>query len=550
MKRRILYVFLASALTLGLISVPAQASITSIQSCTFGGTFTISNGVVTGATNCSGLAVIPEGVTEIGISAFEGQTQLINVGIPSTVTLIGAYAFAFNTQLAIVTFLNGSSITEIPTGMFNETGSLQVFEIPNSVTTIRNFAFYGTGLTSIVIPNSVTTIGNSAFYGSSNLHTVEMGTSVTTIGSTAFGLLPNLYSITLPSSLTSIGASAFLNSSSLSAIYFLGNAPTMAFQALRGTSASLRIYARPTAQGFSWDDPNFTGRWPTVGLYTGAFHHGYEMRLFGNGNASGEIPLLGQRLFAVGDSVLIPSNSGNLERAGYTFSGWNSSSLGNGTSYLSQEQYIFTNQDVDLHAVWTPDVFELTFNSNGGSAIQSLSFRTGESIQSAPQAPTRAGYRFLGWILDSGGEIVQFPFNPNVLSNMNLNARWQVIEVVRDTTPTQTAPADPGTNSPIGNVPSPSSVAAPDAPAQPTSKVKQKTPGASLATQIGMTVTPKAKIKLTVAKASKKICKVSGGRLVALKPGNCSVTVAVTPAKTKAVKKPKTTKQSTVVAIS
>jgi hypothetical protein len=107
---------------------------------------------------------------------------------------------------------------------------------------------------------------------------------------------------------------------------------------------------------------------------------------------------------------------------------------------------------------------------------------------------------------------------------------------------------DTGTNSPAGNTPAPA--AAPAPAAQPTSKVKQRTPGASLATQIGMTVTPKAKIKLTVAKASKKICKVSGGRLVALKPGNCSVTVSVTPAKTKAVKKPKATKQSTVVAIS
>ena len=65
-----------------------------------------------------------------------------------------------------------------------------------------------------------------------------------------------------------------------------------------------------------------------------------------------------------------------------------------------------------------------------------------------------------------------------------------------------------------------------------------------------MTVSTKAKIKLTVAKSSKKICKVSVGKLIALKPGNCSVTVSVTPAKTKAVKKPKTTKQSTVVAIS
>ena len=84
----------------------------------------------------------------------------------------------------------------------------------------------------------------------------------------------------------------------------------------------------------------------------------------------------------------------------------------------------------------------------------------------------------------------------------------------------------------------------------PSMSLRQKLTAKSLATQIGMTVSTKAKIKLTVAKSSKKICKVSVGRLIALKPGNCSVTVSVTPAKTKAVKKPKTTKQSTVVAIS
>ena len=102
---------------------------------------------------------------------------------------------------------------------------------------------------------------------------------------------------------------------------------------------------------------------------------------------------------------------------------------------------------------------------------------------------------------------------------------------------------------PVVVAPAPA-VAAPAAPAQPTMVIKQKTAGVALANQIGMTVTPKAKVKLTVAKASKKICKVSGGKLVALKPGNCSVTVSVTPAKTKQVKKPKATKQSTVVVIS
>ena len=80
-------------------------------------------------------------------------------------------------------------------------------------------------------------------------------------------------------------------------------------------------------------------------------------------------------------------------------------------------------------------------------------------------------------------------------------------------------------------------------------KLKQHISGKSLATQLGMDVKPKSKIKLSVAKVSKRVCKVSSGKLVAQKPGNCSVTVSVTPAKSKKVKKPKAVIQSTVISI-
>ncbi|MDD2961885.1 MAG: leucine-rich repeat domain-containing protein [Muribaculaceae bacterium] len=46
--------------------------------------------------------------------------------------------------------------------------------IPNSVTSIGDYAFYGcSGLTSVTIPNSVTSIGDYAFYGCSGLKEIN-----------------------------------------------------------------------------------------------------------------------------------------------------------------------------------------------------------------------------------------------------------------------------------------------------------------------------------------------------------------------------------------
>lgn len=65
--------------------------------------------------------------------------------------------------------------------------------IPNTVTSIGEYAFYGcSSLTSVDIPNSVKNIGESAFEGCSNLSSLSIGYAVNKIDKRAFAKCTNL----------------------------------------------------------------------------------------------------------------------------------------------------------------------------------------------------------------------------------------------------------------------------------------------------------------------------------------------------------------------
>lgn len=91
--------------------------------------------------------------------------------------------------------------------------------IPNSVTSIGDFAFYNCNSpTSIKIPNSVTSIGVSAFYGCTSLTNIEIPNSVRSIGGLAFRNCTSLTSITIPDGVTSINYCVFTNCTNLTTV--------------------------------------------------------------------------------------------------------------------------------------------------------------------------------------------------------------------------------------------------------------------------------------------------------------------------------------------
>ena len=142
---------------------------------------------------CSNLTsiTIPNSVTSIGEYAFTGCESLSSITIPNSVTSIGEYAFASCESLSSITI--SSNLTSISEKTFSSCSNLTSITIPNSVTSIGDYAFSScSGLTSVTIPNSVTSIGVETFQNCSSLTIVTIGSGIESIRSRTFALCPEL----------------------------------------------------------------------------------------------------------------------------------------------------------------------------------------------------------------------------------------------------------------------------------------------------------------------------------------------------------------------
>ena len=82
-------------------------------------------------------------------------------------------------------------------------------------------------------------------------------------------------------------------------------------------------------------------------------------------NANGGSGTIGNQTKTHGTAITL-SNGSALSREGYTLSGWNTKADGTGTAYALSGSYT-SNATATFYAVWTPNIYKVTLDKNGGT---------------------------------------------------------------------------------------------------------------------------------------------------------------------------------------
>lgn len=124
----------------------------------------------------------------------------------------------------------------------------------------------------------------------------------------------------------------------------------------------------------------------------------------------------------------------NPERTGYVFLGWFTESDNNSGDKIESGDIVKVPKEQDderevqktLYAHWEAIIYQVSFDSNGGSAIESINV-TYDDIKENLPVPTLDGYKFEGWYTEREGGSKKETIE-KTLNDMTLYAHWTRIK--------------------------------------------------------------------------------------------------------------------------
>jgi len=185
--------------------------------------------------SCTGLTSVSlaDSISELPISVFEGCSSLEVLNVPASLTTISKYALK---GTAISEFTLPSSLTTLDTYALSETSIKEVI-VPSSVTNFGDHVFAKSSVESVAINTNIEKLPDFTFTNCASLTSVTLPTTIKEYGEGVFSSCSALTSFNVDDNVTILGEKTFSDCTSLVSVHLSENLETIGSQTFSGCSS-------------------------------------------------------------------------------------------------------------------------------------------------------------------------------------------------------------------------------------------------------------------------------------------------------------------------
>ena len=368
-----------------------------------------------------------EKATKIADNAFKSCSNLKNITYPNTIESIGDYAF---NSTKITTLNIPQTVKSIGKNAFAGCSSItSEVVIPEGITTINEYTFSGCSkIPSIKIPEGVTELGANAFYNCSSLKEIEIPSTVNKLGDYVFASCSSISEISIPKGVTEIPNNAFRYCGSLASVKLPEGITTIGKEAFYACSSLSTINIPSTVtilkedtfyNCYELDNVELPSNLQT--MEEGVF---YNCRKLTSIKIPKSVKTIGASMLrncSKLSEVIIYSKDAEF---GKTVFGKNSTDL-TVYGYAGSTAETYAN---DNSVKFVPFTSKVTFKADD-IEIDEQGVTEGKTI-SAPQAPVKEGYTFVGWFKDVNDITTKFDSQNTYDQDVTYKAKYAHVEML------------------------------------------------------------------------------------------------------------------------